>query len=82
MSDQYIPVEKLKVTEKFEELSDWIWDEVHKWPRLAQNTIGEQLLNAADSVGANLVEGGNREGDPDALRFFVFARGSAAEAAY
>lgn len=78
----YVPIEKLDVTVRFETLSDWIWEEVHKWPRLAQNTIGVQILNASDSVAANIVEGGNREGDLDALRFFVFARGSAGETAY
>jgi four helix bundle protein len=81
MSD-YVPIEKLEVTVRFENLSDWIWDQVMTWPRIAQNTIGEQILNASDSVAANIVEGGHRDGDRDALRFFMFARGSAGETAY
>ena len=79
---EYLPIEKLDVTLRFENLSDRIWDLVMSWPRIVQNTIGEQLLRAADSVGANIVEGGNREGDPDSLRFFGFAKGSAGETAY
>lgn len=78
----YTPIEKLEVTQRFEALSDEIWNLVMSWPRVAQNTIGEQLLDAADPVGANIAEGGYRESDPDALRHFLIARGSAGETAY
>src|SRR5205085_10383266 len=77
MAGEYVPIEKLEVTVRFENLSDWIWNQVMEWPRLAQDTIGKQILNAGDSVAANIVEGGNQEGDPDSLRFFGYARGSA-----
>lgn len=82
MRGDYVPIEKLDVTTRFEALSDWIWDQVMKWSKLAQDTIGKQVINASDSVAANIVEGGNLEGDPDSLRFFGYARGSAGETGY
>jgi four helix bundle protein len=38
-----------------------------------------QLADAADSVGANLVEGDGRYGTADGIHFFVIARASARE---
>jgi four helix bundle protein len=40
------------------------------------------MIRAADSVGANLVEGDGRYSDADALNFFVVARASARETRY
>ena len=82
MANEYTPIEKLEVTIRFEALCDEIWSLVEGWERLGRNTVGEQLVNAADSVGANIIEGGHREGDRDALKFFYYARGSAGETAY
>jgi four helix bundle protein len=64
------------------EVADWVWSAVSDWPSLAQDTVGKQLIRAADSVGANLVEGDGRYGDADALHFFVVARASARETRY
>jgi four helix bundle protein len=66
----------------FVELADWAWDRVAGWKPLAQDTLGKQLIRAADSVGANMVEGAGRHSDPDAIRFFVIARASARETRY
>ena len=74
------PIEELEFFLLFETVSDRVWDEVARWPRFAQNTIGEQWVNATDSVGANLVEGDGRYSQPDSIRFFVIARGSGREA--
>lgn len=72
-------MEEMDVFLIFESVADWCWTACEKWPRLAQDTIGKQLIRAADSVGANLVEGDGRLTDPDAVRFFIIARGSARE---
>jgi len=45
--------ENLRIYQLSEELSDNIWEIVVKWIRLAQDTVGKQLINAADSIGAN-----------------------------
>jgi hypothetical protein len=45
--------ENLRVYQLSEEISDLIWEMVVKWKRLAQDTVGKQLIKAADSIGAN-----------------------------
>lgn len=55
-----IPLEELDVFVKAEELSDAVWDVVVTWSGLAQHTVGERLVRAADSVGANIAEGYGR----------------------
>jgi four helix bundle protein len=83
MTEQrHVPVEELDCFKTFVEVADWAWGAVRDWPRLAQDTVGKQLIRAADSVGANLVEGDGRHRDADALHFFIVARASAREARY
>jgi len=45
--------EKLRVYQLAEEIADLIWEVVFKWDRFPQGTIGKQLVNSADSIGAN-----------------------------
>ena len=45
--------ENLRVYQLSEEVSDLIWDIVINWDRFAKDTIGKQIVNSADSVGAN-----------------------------
>ncbi len=68
--------EKLRVYQLAEMLADFIWDVVIKWGRLAQETMGRQLINSADSIGANIAEGSGRGSFADNRRFARIARGS------
>ena len=68
--------ENLRVYQLSEEIADHIWDIVSRWDHLAQNTIGKQLINAADSIGANIAEGTGRGSPVDNRRFARIARGS------
>jgi len=71
--------ENLKVYKAAEDLADLIWDIVSKWNSLAKNTVGGQLIRAADSIGANIVEGYGRRSFADNKRFVGIARGSLCE---
>jgi four helix bundle protein len=74
-----MPIEDMEVFIRYEEVADWVWDEVGKWDKFDRDTVGIQLVRAADSIGANLVEGDGRYGIPDSVNFFIYARGSARE---
>ena len=68
--------ENLRVYQLSEEISDLIWEMVVKWKRLAQDTVGKQLIKAADSIGANIAEGTGRGSYADNRRFARISRGS------
>ena len=82
MASEHIPMEQIDFFLRFVGVADWAWKAVHGWSPLARDTIGKQLIRAADSVGANLVEGDGRYTDADGLHFFVIARASARETRY
>jgi hypothetical protein len=44
--------ESLRVYRLSEELADAVWDVVSPWRILAKDTVGKQMIRAADSVGA------------------------------
>ena len=49
--------ENLKVHQLSEKVADEIWDLVLGWNNFAKDTVGRQLVRAADSIGANIAEG-------------------------
>ena len=49
------------------------WDQFDRW------TVGQQLVRAADSIGANIAEAYGRHSHRERRRFVVIARGSALE---
>ena len=59
-----------------ERLADEIWKIVVGWSFFARNTLGVQMLKAADSIGANIAEGSGRGSDPELRRFLRISRGS------
>jgi four helix bundle protein len=68
--------ENLQVYKLSENLSDQLWKIVVRWDMLARDTVGKQLVRAADSIGANIAEGSGRGTDPEIRRFLRVARGS------
>jgi len=68
--------ENLRVYNLAEEIEDLIWEIVSKWDYFAKDTIGKQLVNSADSIGANLAEGYGRGSHADNRRFAKISRGS------
>jgi four helix bundle protein len=71
--------ENLRVYALAEQLADEVWNTVRKWDTFARDTVGKQLVRAADSVGANIAEGSGRGSNRDYRRFLRIARGSLCE---
>ena len=71
-----VQFDKLQVYQLAEELSDHAWNIVRGWKPIARDTVGKQLIRAADSVGANIAEGCGRGTFRDNRRFVQIARGS------
>lgn len=68
--------ENLEVYQLAEKLADEIWQIVNKWEYFPKTTVGRQMVEAADSIGANIVEGCGRFNYKDNGRFIRIARGS------
>ncbi|MBD2488356.1 four helix bundle protein [Aulosira sp. FACHB-615] len=66
----------LRVYQLSEKLADEIWQIVHNWKPLAQDTVGKQIVRSADSIGANIAEGMGRGSYQENKRFVRIARGS------
>lgn len=67
---------KLQVYQLAESLSDEIWRLAIGWAGFARDTIGKQIVRAADSIGANIAEGAGRGSFQDNRRFVRMARAS------
>jgi four helix bundle protein len=72
----------LRILKQAEAVADKIWEIVIKWDYFAKNTIGEQLVSAADSIGANITEGYSRYHLKEGLNFYYYARASLEETEY
>jgi len=68
--------ESLDVYNLSENLADAIWELVQPWDYFAKDTIGKQIVKAADSIGANIAEGVGRKTFRENKRFVRIARGS------
>ena len=60
-------------------LSNYIWDIVIKWEYFIRNTVGEQFVDAADSISANIAEGFGRYHKKDKIKFYWYSSGSVKE---
>ncbi len=66
----------LEIYQLAEQLADQIWEIVSTWEWFAKDTVGKQIVKAADSIGANLAEGLGRGSFQENRRFIYIARGS------
>ena len=72
-------LEKLEVYNLAESFSDKIWIIVEKWDYFKKDTIGKQLVRAADSISANIAEGYGRYFYKESKQFYFYSRGSIQE---
>jgi len=68
--------ENLRVYQLAEVLADQIWEIALKWNNFARDTVGKQMVRAADSISANIAEGDGRGSYQDNRRFVRISRGS------
>jgi len=68
--------ENLHIYRLSERLAEQIWRIVLGWEYFAKNTVGIQIVKAADSVRANIAEGSGRGTEAELRRFLRVARGS------
>jgi four helix bundle protein len=72
-------LEDLRIFKRAEELSDRLWTSIATWKHFERNTVGSQLVRAADSIGANIAEGYGRQHAKDSLHFYYISRASLQE---
>jgi four helix bundle protein len=75
----YLSIDKIEAYNKALTFSNLLWDEVIKFDYFDKNSVGIQLVRAADSVSANIAEGFGRYHKKDKIKFYQYAKGSALE---
>lgn len=69
-------LEELQIYQLSMLMAEKIWDIVIKWGYFEKDTIGKQLIRAADSIAANLSEGFGRFFYKEEQQFCYYSRGS------
>ncbi len=58
------------------DIGERVWTEVARWDSFAKDTVGKQLVRAADSIAANISEGFGRFHYKENRHFGYYGRGS------
>ncbi len=69
-------LEELNVYRLAMDFGEEVWAIVVKWNYFQKDTIGRQLVRAADSIAANLSEGFGRYHFKENINFAYYSRGS------
>ena len=73
---RYIVLNDLEVYQLARELSRQAWVIYEKFDWNTKKVIGNQFIESADSVGANIAEGYGRYHYADKIKFYYISRGS------
>jgi four helix bundle protein len=71
-----VNLEELDVYQTSMEIGERVWTIVSGWDYFARDTVGKQLVKAADSMAANLSEGFGRFYYKENKQFGYYSRGS------
>lgn len=69
-------LEELRVYNSAMEIGEDVWKLFEAWNYFQKDTIGKQLIKAADSIAANISEGYGRYHFKDSKNFIYYSRGS------
>ncbi|WP_420388169.1 four helix bundle protein [Roseivirga sp.] len=72
-------LEELNIYKSADMISDKIWGIVEEWDYYRKDTLGKQLVRAADSISANIAEGYGRYFFKENRNFCYYSRGSLLE---
>jgi four helix bundle protein len=76
LKPEVMKLEELQVYSLSMGMGEKIWKIVTEWDYFTKDTIGKQLVRAADSVAANLSEGFGRYHFKENTNFSYYSRGS------
>ncbi len=76
MATQFERLEDLEIYTLSERIADRFYTLMHSWSPFDRQTVGTQLIRAADSVGANIAESYGRYHYGERIQFLYYARGS------
>lgn len=77
---KYLQLNDISCYKRALHLSNYVWEIVMKWKFTPRHTIGIQMINAFDSISANIAEGFGRFTKLDKIRFYQIGFGSVMEA--
>jgi len=69
-------INELEVYSLAMDFGEIVWETVSHWDHFSRQTIGVQLINACDSISANISEGFGRFHFNENKHFCYYARGS------
>jgi len=76
---QNLPLDDLDIYQLALEIGEYVWNIVGRWEFFSKKTIGEQFVEAADSIAANIAEAYGRYFYKDRKQFCYYSRGSILE---
>ena len=79
MDKKFLTLDNVSSYKKSFDLSNEIWFIAVKWDYFSKDTVGKQLVRAADSVSANIAEGFGRYSKKDKIKFYRISIGSLEE---
>lgn len=79
MAKTYLTLDRIDAYVKAFNLSNQIWEIVIRWENFAKWTVGKQLVEAVDSISANIAEGFGRIHKKDKIKFYKYSYGSMEE---
>lgn len=79
MEKNYLQLNQITAYKKSFHLSNFVWEVVSGRDSFAKYTIGQQFVDAVDSISANIAEGFGRYPKKDKVKFYYYSFGSVKE---